>query len=453
MRIEVAGAGSGKTSSMASRVLSEEIPDGRVLFCVAFTNAAVLHIESKLVQMNGSVPSGVRVSTIHSFLNTEIVQPYYHLLFGKRYDSISTIKLSGDYKAQNARIGELERCGLLHQAKIPERAKWVVDKKSNENARVKAMRGKILAVFQSYCHMIVVDEAQDIDKEMTSVLCALDRLGVPIELYGDPKQDVRGRKCFRQLIAAFPDCVTYRSDCHRCPERHLRLSNRLAPVDERQVADEKNSVGSVRLFFESDIAANTEKFIRDEDFGLVYISKKNDRFDTHGDVAGDKWFESLRYELETGIREKCGDEATDLEIKRAAYYIATKVVSLLNSGRSVKELTNICVESGTMDYEKRRYIRIATALTYMASSRSKGVSVKSIEAVKGLEDGRCLLILTTDLAPYLTGDKVDDNRTKHLLYVALTRSRDDLSILVTREVEERYSRDQLRRAVGISSDN
>ncbi len=46
MRIEVAGAGSGKTSSMASRVLSEEIPDGRVLFCVAFTNAAVLHIES-----------------------------------------------------------------------------------------------------------------------------------------------------------------------------------------------------------------------------------------------------------------------------------------------------------------------------------------------------------------------------------------------------------------------
>ncbi len=34
---------------------------------------------------------------------------------------------------------------------------------------------------------------------------------------------------------------------------------------------------------------------------------------------------SLRYELETGIREKCGDEATDLEIKRAAYYITTKL--------------------------------------------------------------------------------------------------------------------------------
>ena len=50
-------------------------------------------------------------------------------------------------------------------------------------------------------------------------------------------------------------------------------------------------------------------------------------------------------------------------------------------------------------------------------------------------------------------EKTEDNGTKHLLYVALTRSRDDLSILVTREVEERYSRDQLRDAVGISSDN
>ena len=453
MRIEVAGAGAGKTRNMAFHVLSEEIPDGRVLFCVAFTNAAVRHIESKLVQMNGSVPPGVRVSTIHSFLNTEIVQPYYHHLSRKRYSGISTIELSGDYKAQNARIGELERNGLLHQTKIPERAKWVVDKKSNEGTQTKLMRGKIISAFQSYCHMIVVDEAQDIDKEMASVLCSLYRAGVQIELYGDPKQDVRGRKCFRQLISAFPDCVTYRSDCYRCPERHLQLSNRLAPLNERQVADKKTSTGSIRLFFESDIDGDTEKFIKDEGYGLVYISKKNDRFDTHGDAAGNKWLESLRYELETGIREKHGDKATDLVIKRSAYYMASQVVSLLNDGRSAKEVANSCVKSGAIDYEARRYARIATALTDMTTSSPKGISVKSIEAIKGLEHDRCLFILTTDLVPYLMEEKTEDNGTKHLLYVALTRSRDDLSILVTREVEERYSMDQLRDAVGISSDN
>lgn len=452
MRIEVAGAGAGKTSSMASRLLAEELPDGRMIFCVAFTNAAVRHIESKLVEMNGSIPPGVKVSTIHSFLNTEIIQPYYHLLFGKRYNGISTIELSGNYGARNARINELDRSGLLHQTKIPERAKWVVDKKSNENARAKTLRRRIVVAFQSYCHMIVVDEAQDIDKDVMKVLCALDRSGVPIELYGDPKQDVRGRKCFRQLISTFPGCVTYRSDCHRCPECHLRLSNRLAPVDERQVADEKTCMGSVRLFFESDIVGGIEKFISDEGYGLAYISKKNDRFDTHGDAMEDKWFESLRYELEAGIREKHGGEASDLEIKRNAYYIATQAISLLGKGRGVKSVANLCVKSGAIDYDKRRYARIADALAHMAPSRSDGASVRSIEAIKGLEHDRCLFILTADLAPYFLGEVSEENRTKHLLYVALTRSLNDLSILVTREVEQRYSRDQIKRAIGISDE-
>lgn len=451
MRIEVAGAGAGKTSSMASRLLAEELPDGRVIFCVAFTNAAVRHIESKLVKMNGSMPPGVRVSTIHSFLNTEIIQPYYHLLFGKRYNGISTIELSGDYKAQNTRISELDRSGLLHQTKIPERAKWVVDKKSNEGARVKAIRRRIIATFQSYCHMIVVDEAQDIDKDVMNVLCAFERTGVPIELYGDPKQDVRGYKCFRQLISTFPDCVTYRSDCHRCPECHLRLSNRLAPVEEWQVADKKTRTGSVRLFFESDNAGDIEKFIEDEGYGLVYISKMNDRFDTHGAAVEGKWFESLRYELEVGIREKHGNEASDLIIKRNAYYIATQAILHLSKGRDVKTVANLCVKSGAINYDKRRYARTAGALAHMLPSRSNGVSVKSIEAIKGFEHDKCLFILTTDLAPYLLGETSEENKTKHLLYVALTRSLNDLSILVTREVEQRYSRNQINSTIRLSA--
>ena len=33
-----------------------------------------------------------------------------------------------------------------------------------------------------------------------------------------------------------------------------------------------------------------------------------------------------------------------------------------------------------------------------------------------------MFILTTDLAAYLFGDKIEDNATKNKLYVALTRS-------------------------------
>lgn len=39
------------------------------------------------------------------------------------------------------------------------------------------------------------------------------------------------------------------------------------------------------------------------------------------------------------------------------------------------------------------------------------------------------------------GKKRADNKTKNKLYVALTRSLENLTILVTKEVEEKYGRD------------
>ena len=69
--------------------------------------------------------------------------------------------------------------------------------------------------------------------------------------------------------------------------------------------------------------------------------------------------------------------------------------------------------------------------------------VSSIEIIKGREAERCLFILSPDLAPYLFREKTEDNKTSHLLYVALTRSLDYLTILVMKEVEETYTRDKI----------
>ena len=54
-----------------------------------------------------------------------------------------------------------------------------------------------------------------------------------------------------------------------------------------------------------------------------------------------------------------------------------------------------------------------------------------------------MFILTKELAPYLFGRKTEDNKMRHLLYVALTRSLDNLSILVTKEVETIYSQEYI----------
>ena len=45
MIVNVAGAGAGKTTKMADVIMAHDIPDGKVVFCIAFTNAAADNIK------------------------------------------------------------------------------------------------------------------------------------------------------------------------------------------------------------------------------------------------------------------------------------------------------------------------------------------------------------------------------------------------------------------------
>lgn len=67
-----------------------------------------------------------------------------------------------------------------------------------------------------------------------------------------------------------------------------------------------------------------------------------------------------------------------------------------------------------------------------------GTLVDSIDAIKGLEGYNCLFIISTELAPYLFKKVVDHNKMMNYLYVGLTRSKRDLTIMVTTEVEKKY---------------
>ena len=68
MEVNVAGAGSGKTTLMSKIITSCFIPEGKVVFCIAFTNNAVKSIVDKVKDKLGVVPNNIRISTIHSFL-------------------------------------------------------------------------------------------------------------------------------------------------------------------------------------------------------------------------------------------------------------------------------------------------------------------------------------------------------------------------------------------------
>ena len=146
----------------------------------------------------------------------------------------------------------------------------------------------------SYCRSIYVDEAQDIDAYMKDIFLTLDSFGIDIILKGDPKQDIRGHKCFRELIETKTDSVIYDPTCHRCPEHHLNITNSLIPLNEKQISEK--SGGTINVVFESTCELSS---FWCQHFDLKYIYQKNDRFDTHNTAADFSQFDSLHYEIFT----------------------------------------------------------------------------------------------------------------------------------------------------------
>lgn len=164
MEINIAGAGAGKTTKMSDKIilLRNQIDAEKKIFCVAFTNSAVDCIRRKLCEHYVQIPENIIVSTIHSFLYREIIKPYYHLLYGKKYEKISIAELPQDAKYKNAKIKRLDDMNVLHQTVIPEHAKWVLCKKSKDTKNIKDGRQIIKNAIVKYCGAICIDEVQDI---------------------------------------------------------------------------------------------------------------------------------------------------------------------------------------------------------------------------------------------------------------------------------------------------
>ena len=142
--------------------------------------------------------------------------------------------------------------------------------------------------------------------------------------------------------------------------------------------------------------------------------------------------------------EKWSGRIPDLEIDRSAFYITERMLKSFDNGVNKAAIINGWVNAGAFDrIKEQRYAQMAAAFKTSEDGKVDISVVPSIESVKGLEAKRCLFILTTDLAPYLFREKTEDNKTSHLLYVALTRSLDNLTILVSREVEDKYKRTKI----------
>ena len=337
MEINIAGAGAGKTTKMSDKIilLRNQIDAEKKIFCVAFTNSAVDCIRRKLCEHYVQIPENIIVSTIHSFLYREIIKPYYHLLYGKKYEKISIAELPQDAKYKNAKIKRLDDMNVLHQTVIPEHAKWVLCKKSKDTKNIKDGRQIIKNAIVKYCGAICIDEVQDIDKHMQEIIEELSGMEIPMILMGDPKQDLKGFKCLRNLMSIYEQNVRYISECHRCPQLHLELSNRLVDKNEKQKS-EKDS-GQLSVYYESEIDCHT--LIERQKYDLMYISQKQGVYETH-DYKKNNIRENLAEELEPLLFENHPTKDAQT-VKKVAYYYAGKMIEKYRSMASLLVCSNL----------------------------------------------------------------------------------------------------------------
>lgn len=440
MRISIAGAGAGKTTKMADKIIEshECLAEHLNIYCIAFTNNAAEHIANKLSHHFGEIPKRIKVSTIHSFLYQEIIRPYYFLLYGKQYEKISHVNLPEDVRMKNWKLSQLDKKNIIHIESFSQKALWVMVKKSSDRKREKDLRKVIQKEFAKYCGAIYIDEAQDIDNNVFEILVQLNNMGIALEIMGDPKQDLKGFGNLRKLVDIYPQNVEYITECHRCPQMHLDISNTLIADNEKQKSCCELE-GEVFVLYETDI--DVKQYIEDRDFDLKYISAKNERYETHGIAGGPNKFDTLYHELIEVVEKLFPDESRIMS-ERVAYFWSGKLLKIYEKTQDAEKAMRVVFKSNHLD--KKDYARIIQIVQY-SEMEKKGIVVNSIESIKGREGHDCLFILTVDLAEYLLGKKKADNKTKNKLYVALTRSLEKLTLLITKEVEERYGRSEINK--------
>ena len=130
IEIQIAGAGAGKTYSLAQRIV-EKIKSGIVegkVYALTFTNTAKDKIHQEVMKQNGSVPENVIIETVHSFFLNEIIFPFSSYTIGEVYSKASIQYLGSNIKYKQKKIKDLKDNKIIHAEKVYSITKKIIDK-------------------------------------------------------------------------------------------------------------------------------------------------------------------------------------------------------------------------------------------------------------------------------------------------------------------------------------
>ena len=271
-------------------------------------------------------------------------------------------------------------------------------------------------------------------------MALFETLAESIYLYivGDPKQAIKYPHAFRNFTERVLQnnvvfqMLPFNTVTRRIPECHLRISNLFCPSSEEQTTI-SDVEGKVFYMFSSD-----ENFLELHKLyqarnALIYIRQETEIFSTQN--------YSNNFSLEESICEKLLEKVDSKYDKDAYLKTIEKYLINITLKKDAKKAIQSFIKNFQIELEKNEYAKLINDLTF--EDTSKKIQVKSIDKVKGLENELCMFIIDNALLEYLFKNKLDVNKEMMRLYVALTRSKSDLILVVDESSLKKKNRKQI----------
>lgn len=443
-KIQVAGAGAGKTYTMAQIIAdaSKKVTDHKMIYAITYTNAAKENIIKKVIDIEGRVPENVMVETVHTFFLNKIIYPNSKIILGEKYMKAVSIPLPEVARYKQFKIKQLKDRMIIHNDVVFKKAKMILCK-DNKKKTQKQLIDLVIKHMQCSIVKIFVDEAQDLDEDALKVFEILANNGIYIYMVGDPKQALKYPGVFEEFVkklmspnyeVAF-DCLPNNNVTRRVPDEHLRISNRFCSDDQKQSSINRNKNGTIKYCIISDTDSEKLYNLWKRNEYLIYISKKNGRFLTHNARENN----TLPLKIVDQIDNIKLFKGLDKDIVEKALVIKfNEYLSIYDSNKAIKEFRR---QYGFI-VEKDSYAQLMEFQNEQCNSKDS-LFIYSIDKVKGLEADKCIYVLDDSALDYIFGKKTEKNKEYNKIYVALTRSKRDLILLVDLSIIKRYSAESI----------
>lgn len=427
--IQIAGAGAGKTYGLSKRLIERynSMENNKTFYAITFTNSARKNIQRRVLEELGSIPHNMNITTIHGFLLNEVIYPFSKFIEGKYYSKAVSIELSNNLKFKQYKLKKLNEENIIHNEQVFKKAQMILNK-DRKNKKIKRKIDIIMHHIEDSIDCILIDEAQDMDKDAIKVFTILSNLKIYIYMVGDPKQAIRYNGVFKEFCDEVREGEKYNytmlenlNITKRVPEKHLKISNMFCSLEEVQ-KNEYGFKGELSYMFHSQSEFNSvfERVINEN--GLIYISKSNTRFNTQ------KSTNKVMIPSSIQIKLKNINIKSELSFDVWIDAVIDKLHNLVKD-KGINKALKIFQEGSNIELSRQEYAELKEIFQPRINDTKKRYEVISIDRAKGLESNLCVFIIDNAQFQYIMGYKDEKNKEFNKLYIALTRSKNELILV------------------------